>query len=318
VETYHEIWDGFDVWGYWGYFGDVRALEDYGDGLYTITLHYPDGSVEQTDVWYGVPDTASALAQPVQRPYLTAPRYEAAVPSPVTFTWDACADPNVYEIYLAVTDSNDQAIVDEIFDFDMTSSDAYTLDEGRYDVELVFENYWPIYNVDDIPFDLIKASVAMHQFEVMYNSVYRFWSPVTGQHFYTASVREKDKLINLHSNVWTYEGIAFHACATAYYPGLSPVYRFWSDKTSAHFYTIRESEKNKLIDEFAHAWTYEGVAFYAYPEGWEPPEARAVHRFYKSADGTHFYTMSESEMSKLINDFSHVYTYEGIAYYSYE
>jgi subtilisin family serine protease len=43
-----------------------------------------------------------------------------------------------------------------------------------------------------------------------------------------------------------------------------PLYRFCSTVSNAHFYTISESEKNKLIQNYANVWTYEGVAFYVY------------------------------------------------------
>jgi len=43
-----------------------------------------------------------------------------------------------------------------------------------------------------------------------------------------------------------------------------PVYRFWSDSLETHFYTMNETEKNKLIDNYPHVWTYEGTVWYAY------------------------------------------------------
>ena len=51
--------------------------------------------------------------------------------------------------------------------------------------------------------------------------------------------------------------------------GARPVYRFWSPVTGAHFYTISEREKDKLIEKYADVWTFEGPAFYAWPA---PPE----------------------------------------------
>ncbi len=60
------------------------------------------------------------------------------------------------------------------------------------------------------------------------------------------------------------------------------------------------------------------MAFYAFPEGDEPPAAMPVHRFWKPADGAHFYTMDEAEMDWLIANYSHLYTYEGIAFYAYD
>jgi len=42
-----------------------------------------------------------------------------------------------------------------------------------------------------------------------------------------------------------------------------PVYRFWSPTLEGHFYTADEAEKQKLIDDYPHVWTYECIAFYA-------------------------------------------------------
>ena len=42
------------------------------------------------------------------------------------------------------------------------------------------------------------------------------------------------------------------------------VCRFWSDSLATHFYTIDPVEKDKLIAEASHIWTYEGPVWYAY------------------------------------------------------
>jgi hypothetical protein len=65
--------------------------------------------------------------------------------------------------------------------------------------------------------------------------------------------------------VWTYEGIAFYAYPEGQQPGdVEPVYRFWSPVLGTHFYTISETEKNKLVDNYPDVWTYEGIVWYAY------------------------------------------------------
>ncbi len=94
-----------------------------------------------------------------------------------------------------------------------------------------------------------------------------------------------------------------------------PVYRFWSG--TAHFYTIDEEEKDKIINQYSHVWTFEGIVFYAYPEGAEPPECKAVYRFYNATTGTHFFTIDEKEADKAISQYKDVYTYEGVAFYAY-
>ncbi len=152
-----------------------------------------------------------------------------------------------------------------------------------------------------------------------YRPVYRFWSPQSGTHFFTISENEKDKVLTTYpASVWTFEGIAFYAFATAQ-PGAAPVYRFWSDNSGSHFYTMSESEKNKLITQYANVWKYEGPQFYAYPAGENDPQpagTRAVARFYSRKTGAHFYTIKESEIDKLKNVLSATWVDEGKAWYA--
>jgi len=97
----------------------------------------------------------------------------------------------------------------------------------------------------------------------------------------------------------------------------SPVYRFWKASDNTHFFTIKESEKQKLIDNYSHIYTFEGVAYYAYVKDQPPAGTLPLYRFWKPSDDTHFYTIKESEKQKLIDNYSHMFTYEGPAYYAY-
>lgn len=149
--------------------------------------------------------------------------------------------------------------------------------------------------------------------------VYRFWSNAYAYHFYTIKESEKDNLIANYPEVWTYDGRAFCAYADPNVAGLAPVYRFWSPNSHRHFYTISESEKNNLIDKYPpEVWTYEDVAFYAFPEGAQPSDASAVHRLWSAETGAHFYTISEAEKDQMVADQPDVWIYEGIAWYAYE
>jgi hypothetical protein len=118
--------------------------------------------------------------------------------------------------------------------------------------------------------------------------------------------------------VWSYEGVVYHAFSTATDPDLRPVYRFWSDRLSGHFYTLNESEKDWLIAEYSHIWTFEGVAFYAYPGGKQAAGTRPVYRFWSPTKSEHFYTMNEAERNSILANYSHVWTDEGIAWYANE
>ncbi len=149
--------------------------------------------------------------------------------------------------------------------------------------------------------------------------VYRFWSNAYSYHFYTIRESERDNLINNHSDAWTYDGEAFCAYPEASLSGLAPIYRFWSPKNHRHFYTISESEKEGIISNYPpETWTYEAVAFYAYPEGAQPADASPVYRFWSNQVGAHYYTIDEAEKEQMIAEEADAWTFEGIAWYAYE
>jgi hypothetical protein len=79
---------------------------------------------------------------------------------------------------------------------------------------------------------------------------------------------------------------------------------------------MNEAEKRGLMDEYGHTWSDAGIAFHAFPEDSHPYTARPVYRFWSGAPGDHLYTASEAERNELINDYSYVWRYEGIAWYA--
>ncbi len=147
--------------------------------------------------------------------------------------------------------------------------------------------------------------------------VLRFFSPVLNCHFFTASESEALKLVNDFPDVWEFENVAFFALSDATVAGALPVYRFFSPVLGSHFYTIKESEKNKLINQFPDIWDFEGIAFFAFTADTRPAETVPVFRFLNIQSGCHFFTASESERNKLLNNFPDVWIPEGIAWYAF-
>ncbi len=149
--------------------------------------------------------------------------------------------------------------------------------------------------------------------------MYRFWSSQNSRHFYTMSTAEKDYVLATYpASVWGYEGIVYHALADDGTSGLAPVYRFWSNQNSAHFYTISEAERDYILATYpATVWGYEGPVFYAYPEGSQPADAKPVYRFWSNALATHFYTISVAERDYVLANLP-TWSYEGVAWYAYE
>jgi len=97
---------------------------------------------------------------------------------------------------------------------------------------------------------------------------------------------------------------------------LQEVYRFWSPVLGRHFYTISKAEKEMLLTRYPQAWTYEGVVYHAFAND-SDPDTKPVHRFWSGVLSSHFYTLNEAEKDKLINEYSHVWFYEGVAFYAY-
>jgi hypothetical protein len=144
--------------------------------------------------------------------------------------------------------------------------------------------------------------------------VYRFWSPVFSAHFYTISEREKDKVVNQLSQYWDYEGVAYYAYPVPV-PGTVPLYRFWSPVFSGHFFTTSERERDKVVNTLSQYWDYEGVAYYVHPS--QTAGTAPVYRFWSPVFSHHFYTISEREQDKIINDLAQYWTYEIIAFYAF-
>ncbi len=149
-------------------------------------------------------------------------------------------------------------------------------------------------------------------------SVHRFWSPVFLNHFYTISETEKNHVITTWPDSWTYEGIEYYGFPQDAVDGLQPIYRFWSDQYNGHFYTMDEAEKDNVIATWPDVWSFEGTAFYGFPDGAQPDDATPVWRFWSPSLLAHFYTATESEKDFLIDTPDWGWNYECIAWYGYD
>ena len=126
-------------------------------------------------------------------------------------------------------------------------------------------------------------------------TMYRLYSPYSYEHFYTASVEERDWLV---PQGWDYEGIAWYAPSEG-----QPIYRMYSEYLGDHHYTMSEEERDMLIP---YGWIYEGIAWYSLGDG------VPVYRLYHSGSGAHHYTMGDEERDSLI---PYGWEYEGICWY---
>ncbi|MCB2016339.1 MAG: hypothetical protein KDF54_02275, partial [Hydrogenophaga sp.] len=101
--------------------------------------------------------------------------------------------------------------------------------------------------------------------------------------------------------------LSTHASVT-----LTPVFRFFNQQSSAHFYTISVAERDRVLSTLSQ-FQYEGAAFLASTT--PDPSLSPVHRFFNVRTGVHFYTISEDERQRVqqtLPDFR----YEGVAYHA--
>lgn len=141
-------------------------------------------------------------------------------------------------------------------------------------------------------------------------AVYRFWSPVYQGHFFTTDINERDQIIARWSHIWTYEGQRYTAFDTQI-AGTIPLYRFWSNEYSGHFYTADTGERDAVMARWPDTWKYEGVAYYVYPANSAQPDTVPVARFWSASAGHHFYTADAAERDAVIAKWSRVWAFEG-------
>ncbi|MGE5294994.1 MAG: hypothetical protein ACM3VT_09205 [Solirubrobacterales bacterium] len=140
----------------------------------------------------------------------------------------------------------------------VTQRHFYTIDAAERDYLIAnYSNFWTYEGA------VFKAATEAFQEGLL--PVYRFWSDVYASHFYTIDEAEKAYLIEMYSDVWTFECTAFYAYPEGRQPsGCVPVYRFWKLTDNSHFYTIDEAERDMLMKDYSSIYTYEGIAYYAY------------------------------------------------------
>ncbi len=92
-----------------------------------------------------------------------------------------------------------------------------------------------------------------------------------------------------------------------------PVYRFYNQRTGAHFFTTSSSERDHVVATQSPPFVSEGEAFSVASDF--SPGLSPVHRFFNTRSGVHFYTISENERALLVSARPEL-RYEGIAYYA--
>jgi hypothetical protein len=148
--------------------------------------------------------------------------------------------------------------------------------------------------------------------------VYRFYSPSTKHHLYTADQNEVNYLRAYASDSWNYEGVSYDVNQTSACTADRSVYRFYSEKLKTHLYTMDEYEKSQIIANYPpDVWRYEGVAYCA-DKTQVNTAVKPVYRFYSETLKSHLFTNDEYEKSQIIANYPpDVWRYEGVAYFAY-
>ena len=126
-------------------------------------------------------------------------------------------------------------------------------------------------------------------------TVFRFFRPDIGVHFYTSDVVERDSVLE-NLPAFEFEGPSFIAAPTPEegedpLTGVEPVYRFLNNNTGVHVYTISEVEREAILE--LPNFTDEGIAYYSYET--EQLGTTPLYRFYNPVIGAHFYTPNAAE-----------------------
>ena len=168
---------------------------------------------------------------------------------------------------------------------------AADLDISEEDIEIVGNNN---------PLSIVDNSEA---------TVYRFFDPAVGVHFYTADERER---ANVEENLdnYDFEGASYNTVSPA--DGGQEVYRFFNPTTGVHLYTTDEVERDSIIENLPN-FEFEGVKFYAYET--EVDGSIPIYRFFEPTLGVHFYTPSAAERDNVQETLPN-YNFENIAYYA--
>lgn len=130
--------------------------------------------------------------------------------------------------------------------------------------------------------------------------IFRLYHKKSGQHLYTFSVVERERLLKLG---WQFEGVAWQIANEG-----NPIIRLYNPFSGEHFYSSSQVEIDKLV---SIGWKNEGCIGGSVDKKIGNP----VYRFYyRLANGsyTHFFTANQLEANLL----KKIAFYEGVAFYT--
>ncbi|MDM8555347.1 hypothetical protein QUF75_11500 [Desulfococcaceae bacterium HSG7] len=145
------------------------------------------------------------------------------------------------------------------------SKHLFTADENEK--EYLLANAADVWQLETSPYTVFlpwQYDVAADEEKAGLIAVHRFYNATSQTHLYTADANEAAYLTAESADVWQSEGPVFYV-PVGNPDGTIPVYRFYSEDLKVHLFTTDENEKTTLIDTAGDVWTFEGIAYYAYP-----------------------------------------------------
>ena len=132
--------------------------------------------------------------------------------------------------------------------------------------------------------------------------MYRIYNPKSGEHLYTADLKEVNHLTDAAG--WNYEGLGWVA------PDKSnqPVYRLYNPNMGDHHYTTNKDEETALVKK---GWKAEGIGWYSAESTTKYPVYRQYNPNAKT--GAHNFTLSAGEQDQLVKT---GWKAEGVSWYA--
>lgn len=133
-----------------------------------------------------------------------------------------------------------------------TGAHFYTNSERNRDKIL---NDYPQYQYEGIAYQVFDSDID----GIDLSPVYQFYNVKTMAHFYTASIKQRNKVINNYPD-FVYEGRKFFVY-TENKVKSKPIFRFYNTETGAHFYTANAAQRKRVINNYPQ-FEDEGIAYY--------------------------------------------------------
>ena len=139
------------------------------------------------------------------------------------------------------------------------------------------------------------------------NPMNRLYNPNSGEHFYTANIKEKEALVALG---WQDEGYGWVAPSTDSNDDKkgNPVFRLYNPNAGDHHYTMSDTEVKTLV---AYGWKDEGTGWYSASNDADKVTVYRQYNPYANGAGSHNYTTNKAENDYLV---SLGWVYEGAAW----